>query len=147
MPPFDYNLSHYTGWTRAHWEYMLARATYGYVLAADLSGSPARALFPDDRADRPDAVDALEAFWRLGLAWGAWLYNPQNPSALEFQGREINLAALMRDALIQGTDRANSYTYWGDIGDMDQRIVETSNLSLALWLSRARVFHELLILD
>lgn len=140
VPDLDYTLSPYTGWTRAHWEHMLARATYGYVLAAERNGSPARALFPDDRCDRPDDVDALEAFSRIALPWGAWLRNPANPSTIAYQGHAINLDALMRDALVQGTNPENPYTYWGDIGDMDQRIVETSNLALALLLSRERVF-------
>ena len=99
LPPLNYTLSPYTGWTRKHWEVVLARLTYGYVLAAERQGSPARALFPDDRCDRPDAVDALEAFARLGVSWGAWLRNPANPACLTFQGREINLEALLRQAL------------------------------------------------
>lgn len=122
---------------------MLARATYGYALASERQRSPARALFPDDRCDRPDDVDALEAFSRIALPWGGWLRNPANPSVLEFQGRQIDVAVVMRQALVDGTNPENPYTYWGDIGHMDQRIVETSNLSLALWFSRERVFNRL----
>lgn len=140
-PAPDFKKSPYTGWTRAHWEHMLARATYGYVLAGERNGSPARALFPDDRCDRPDAVDASEAFSRIALPWGTWLCNAANPSTLAFADREIDLADLMRRALIQGTDPTNPYTYWGDIGHLDQRIVETSNLALAVWFSRERVFY------
>jgi hypothetical protein len=141
LPPTDFSLSPFTGWTRAHWEHVLARATYGYLLASERNGSPARALFPDDRCDRPDDVDALEAFSRIALAWGAWLHNPHNPDILTYQGHEINLPQLMRAALSEGTDSTNQYTYWGDFGDLDQRIVESANLSLALWLSRERVFY------
>src|SRR4030095_10693163 len=140
VPPLDYVLSPYTGWTRAHWEMMLARATHGYVLASARLGSPARALFPDDRAERPDAVDALEAFSRLALPWGSWLRNPANPAVLCFDGKAINLETLMRQALLEGTNRANPFTYWGDVEHMDQRIVEIANISIALWLSHGRVF-------
>jgi hypothetical protein len=61
LPPLDYERSPYTGWTRGHWEAVLARLTYGFALAAEPQGSPARALFPDDRCGRPDSVDGLEA--------------------------------------------------------------------------------------
>ncbi|MGQ0604036.1 MAG: DUF2264 domain-containing protein, partial [Anaerolineales bacterium] len=140
LPASNYAHSSYTGWTRAHWEVVLARLTYGYVLAAERQGSPARALFPDDRCDRPDSVDGLEAFARIAVAWGAWLRNPANPATLHFQGRGINLDVLLRQALLDGTNPRSSATYWGDIGHMDQRIVENSNIALALWMSRDRVF-------
>lgn len=140
FPPLDYDLSPYTGWTRTHWETLLARATYGYVLAAERNGSMARALYPDDYCDRPDSVDALEAFARIAAAWGAWLRNPANPACLHFAGREINIEALLGDALLDGTNASQPHTYWGDIGDMDQRIVETADIAVAIWLSRDRVF-------
>ena len=140
LPALDYARSPYTGWTRAHWEAVLARLTYGFTLAAQRQGSPARALFPDDRCDRPDSVDGLEAFARIAVAWGAWLRNQANPETLQFQGHEINLAALLKQGLLDGTNPESPDTYWGDIEDMDQRIVENSNIAMALWLSHERVF-------
>ena len=44
LPPYDHARAPYTGWTRAHWERLLARMTYGFVLASEVTGSPARAL-------------------------------------------------------------------------------------------------------
>jgi hypothetical protein len=140
LPPLDFELSPFTGWTRDHWAHLLARLTYGYVLAAERQGTPARALFPGDRCDRPDSVDALEALARIAVPWSAWLHNPANPVALRFGGREMDLQALLRQALVEGTDPARPRAYWGDIGPKDQRIVEAANLAMAVWLSRARVF-------
>ncbi|HJS20814.1 MAG TPA: DUF2264 domain-containing protein [Anaerolineales bacterium] len=140
LPPLDFACSPYTGWTRAHWEAVLARLTYGFTLAFEPQGSPARALFPDDRCDRPDSVDGLEAFARIAVAWGAWLRNSANPETLQFQGHELNLVDLLKQGLLDGTNPKSTDTYWGDIEDMDQRIVENSNIAMAVWLSRERVF-------
>jgi hypothetical protein len=143
FPAFDFDLSPYTGWTRAHWEYVLARMTYGYAKIAEQSGSPARVLYPDDRRGLPDSVDAIESFARIASVWGAWLRNPANPAILKFQDHEINLEMLLRQALLEGMNSSNPYTYWGDIGHLDQRIVESADIAVAIWMSRERVFNKM----
>ena len=143
FPALDFALSPFTGWTRAHWEYVLARTTFGYVSAAERTGSPARVLFPDDRRGMPDSVDAVESFARIASAWGSWLHNPANPATLKFEDHELNLEALLRQALLDGTSPSNAYTYWGDIGHLDQRIVESADIAVALWMSRERVFNKM----
>jgi len=143
FPDFDFALSPYTGWTRAHWQYVLTRITYGYVLIAERSGSPARVLYSHDRRGMPDAVDAIESFARIASAWGAWLLNPANPSILKFEGVEIDLELLLQRGLLEGTDPSNPYTYWGDIGHLDQRIVESADIAVTIWMSRERVFNKM----
>jgi hypothetical protein len=143
FPALDFDLSPFTGWTRAHWEYMLARMTYGYAKLAERSGSPARVLYPDDRRGLPDSVDAIESFARIASAWGAWLRNLSNPATLKFQGREINIENLLRRALLDGTNPSNPHTYWGNIGHLDQRIVESADIAVALWMTRERVFQKM----
>jgi hypothetical protein len=140
FPPLDFTAARFTGWTREHWVAVLARLTCGYARAAEQSGSPARALFPDDRRGLPDAVDAVEAFARMASGWGAWLANPANPAQVHFDGQGYDVEALLSQALLDGTDRAKPLTYWGDMGHMDQRLVESGDIALALWLSRERVF-------
>src|SRR5262245_28807731 len=136
FPDFDFDLSPYTGWTRAHWEYIFARMTYGYAKIAEGTGSPARVLYPDDRRGLPDSVDAIGSFERIASAWGACLLNPANPATKRFQGHEINLETLLRQALLDGSDSTNPYTYWGDITHLDQRIVESADIAVAIWMSR-----------
>jgi len=143
MPRLDYGHSPFTGWARGHWEALLARLTYGYVRAAEPYGSSARALYPDDRRGLPDTADALESFARISAAWGAWLHNPANPACLSFEGHDLNIELLLRQALLEGTDRSNPLTYWGDIEDMSQQIVECADVALTLWLSRERVFNRM----
>lgn len=141
--PFDFSLSPYTGWTRAHWEHLLARVTYGYVRAAENYGSYARALYPDDRRDLPDAVDALESFARIASAWGSYLSHPNNPAILTFNDRALNLEGILARALLEGTDESNPRTYWGRMHALDQRIVEAADTALAVWFSRERIFNRL----
>lgn len=143
FPAFDFDVSPYTGWTRAHWEYILARMTYGYARIAEQSGSPARVLYPDDRRGLPDSVDAIESFARIASAWGAWLCNPENPAVLTFESYEMNLETILRQALLDGTNPSNPYLYWGDIGHLDQRIVESADIAVAIWMSRERVFNKM----
>jgi hypothetical protein len=143
LPPPDHQHSPHTGWTRAHWRAVLARLTYGFVLASEKQGSPARALFPGDRCDRPDSVDGLEAFSRIGVGWASWLYNPANSDTLTFDGHELNLVSLLKQGLLDGTDPSKPSTYWGDIAHMDQRLVEASNIAITLWLSKDRVFNQM----
>lgn len=143
FPAFDFELSPYTGWTRAHWEHILARMTYGYARIAERSGSPARVLYPDDRRGLPDSVDAIESFARIASTWGSWLRNPANPATLNFQDHEINVETLLRQGLLDGTNSSNPSTYWGDIGHLDQRIVESADIAVAIWMSRERVFNKM----
>ncbi len=140
FPPPNHDLSPYTGWTREHWEAIFARLTYGYVLAADRHGSLARALYPDDRRNLPDSVDALESFARMASAWGAWLRNPANPASVYFEGRELNIEILLRQALLDGTNPKSLRTYWGNMDHMSQHIVEAADVAVAIWFSRVRVF-------
>jgi hypothetical protein len=143
FPTLDFDRSTYTGWTRAHWEYILARMTHGYAKIAERSGSPARVLYPDDRRGLPDSVDAIESFARIASAWGSWLRNPANPAILNFQGNEIDVEAILYQTLLDGTNPSNPHTYWGDIGHLDQRIVESADIAVAIWMSRERVFNKM----
>lgn len=143
FPSFDFEQSPYTGWTRTHWEYILARMTYGYAKIAEWSGSPARVLYPDDRRGFPDAVDAIESFARIASAWGAWLRNPANSATLKFQGHDLDLESLLRQALLDGTNPSSPSTYWGEISHLDQRIVESADIAVAIWMSRERVFNRM----
>jgi hypothetical protein len=143
FPPLDFERSPYTGWRRPHWEALLARLTYGYQLAAERSGSPARALYPDDLRNQPDSVDALESFARIAPAWAAWLYNPSNPARISFAGRQMDLAELLSRALLEGTNPDNPHTYWGEMDHFSQPIVEAADVAIAVWLSRERVFNQL----
>ena len=143
LPALDFAQARYTGWIRDHWVALLARMTYGYALAADRGGSPARALYVDDRRGLPDAVDGVESFARMASGWAAWLSNPANPACLSWDGHSLDVEALLSRGLLDGTDPANPATYWGDMGHMEQRLVESADIAAAVWLTRERVFNQM----
>jgi hypothetical protein len=60
-----------------------------------------------------------------------------------FRGHEINIERLLHQALLDGTNPSNPYTYWGDIGHLDQRIVESADIAVTIWMSRERVFNKM----
>ena len=62
---------------------------------------------------------------------------------MNFQGHEINVETLLRQALLDGTNPSNPYTYWGDIDHLDQRIVESADIAVTIWMSRERVFNKM----
>jgi hypothetical protein len=143
FPELNFELSPYTGWTRAHWEAILARMTYGYWLAAERSGSAARVLYPDDRRGLPDGADAIESFARMASGWAGWLSNPNNPAEVTFDEHMVNIEMLVRNGLLDGTNKANPRTYWGDMDHLDQRIVESADIAVVIWMSRERVFNKM----
>lgn len=94
--------------------------------AADLPGLPSR---------HGKSVDALEAFARTAPLVASWLRSGRPTHVMISGGRSIDLIEMIARGVRAGTDR-NSPGYWGDIHDLDQRIVEASDVALALWLSR-----------
>jgi hypothetical protein len=111
-----------------------------------LRSDPARLLeccIPMIVAACPTRSMPLSRFARIASAWGAWLRNPANPAVIQFQDYEINLETLLRQAFLDGTNPSNPSTYWGDIGHLDQRIVESADIAVCLWMSRERVFNRM----
>ncbi len=68
--------------------------------------------------------------WGLGPLFGA--DNSNLPAAMQIEIKDW--AALYRTGLIHGTD-PNAPSYWGDIYDFDQKMVETAALDAALALA------------
>jgi hypothetical protein len=79
--------------------------------------------------------DRMEGFTRILPLIAAWLHGGR-PARLRLAcGTEVDLAELMREGMLAGTDPASS-EYWGDIEDRDQRLVEAADVALGLWLAR-----------
>ena len=107
-----------------------------------VSPKGALAFYPGLPSRHGARADALEGFSRSAPLWGAWVHSGRGTTLENANGTEIDLASAFRKGLIAGTD-PTSPEYWGTITDLDQRIVEASDIALSLWLFRDYVWKSL----
>ena len=100
-----------------------------------------RAHYPGAKSENGRAIEGLEGFARMFPVAGAWLASGRAQSLPAGDGR-IDLADAFARGLAAGTDPSRA-TYWGRIGDFDQRLVEAADVALGLWLSREHVWSRL----
>lgn len=87
-------------------------------------------------------ADALEGFSRSAPMWGAWVKSGRPHAIRLLNGSTVDLVNEFRQGLLAGTDPAGD-EYWGDVSDLDQRIVEASDIALSVWLFRETVWDTL----
>lgn len=87
-------------------------------------------------------VDALEGFSRSAPMWAAWVHSGRPRVIRMLNGNTVDLVDRFRQGLLSGTDPRGD-EYWGDVSDLDQRIVEASDIALSLWLFRETVWDTL----
>ena len=105
-----------------------ARADYlalaGYVVEGFLTyATPtnARARYPGLHAGGKRQAEEFEGFSRVAPLMAVWLENSKSTMLTLPSGRTADLAAVLEEGLLAGTDPRNP-DYWGDIIDRDQRI-------------------------
>jgi hypothetical protein len=136
-PSEDRERSPYTGWTRAHYEAVFARTLLGFVEHRSPDGARTR------YAGGEKLPAAMEGAMRMLPALEAWLSCPCNPDRISIEGRELDVAALARDIIINGTD-PRSRDYWHPIGKgWDQRKVEAAALASFLVHTHDRIWAQL----
>lgn len=111
---------------------------FRYLIAGFLaykSDGAARAHYPGFGSSHGRSIDGLEGFSRIAPLIAAWLAGdrPQVVQVPSFG--DIDLLALLSSALEEGTNPASA-AYWGDIGMLDQRVVEAADIALTIWLTR-----------
>lgn len=136
-PAEDRERSPYTGWTRAHYEAVFGRLLLGFVDHRSLFG--ARTRYPGGET----LPAAMEGATRMLPALGAWLACACNPDRVRVNGRELDVVAIARTIVLNGTD-PQSPDYWHPSrGGWDQREVEATWVAEFLVRSRARVWDRL----
>jgi hypothetical protein len=123
---------------------------FDYLLAGFLEfRTPAgeRAYYPGFKGMRGHRIEGLEGFARTVPLFASWLASGRGEQVSDPRtSAPIDLAALIRDGLLAGTD-PEAPTYWGEIGDMDQRLVEAADIAVILWLTRASIWAHLTLTE
>nr|WP_294170981.1 DUF2264 domain-containing protein [uncultured Sphingomonas sp.] len=123
---------------------------FDYLLAGFLEFRTAageRAYYPGFKGMRGHRIEGLEGFARTAPLFASWLASGRGEQVADPRNSgSIDLAELIRDGLLAGTDPAAD-TYWGAIGDVDQRCVEAADVALILWLTRASIWARLAPLE
>ncbi|EGU29487.1 hypothetical protein VIBRN418_14736 [Vibrio sp. N418] len=99
------------------------------------------AYYPGYCSQQTARLDAMEGCSRVLPTLAAWLHsNKSNKAGLySLDHQPLDIADWMRQAFVAGTDPKH-VGYWGAIENYDQRICESADLALALWLSKPFVW-------
>lgn len=99
------------------------------------------AYYPGRPSQQNARLDAMEGCSRVLPTLAAWLHaNPTQQGCLHSKNNEtLDVADWIQKAFLAGTDPQHK-GYWGRIEDYDQRICESADLALTLWLSKTQVW-------
>ncbi|MDX1301348.1 DUF2264 domain-containing protein [Photobacterium sp.] len=99
------------------------------------------AYYPGRPSQQTARTDAMEGVSRVIPTLAVWLHaNGQSTTVIYgLNNKVIDVAQLLRTAFLAGTNPEHK-GYWGQLHDYDQRICESADLALALWLSKAWVW-------
>jgi len=100
-----------------------------------------RAHYPGAKSESGHRIDGFEAYARMFPMAAAWLSSGR-PATIRTAGGPLDLAETFARGLAAGTD-PNHPAYWGAVTGYSQRLVESADIALGLWLSRETVWARL----
>ena len=137
----NWKLSPCTGWTRDHWEEVLADLMLGCLKYS----TPAKSMirFPGGHGSFYDPrTVGMEGFTRMLWLAGAHLYNRPD-GRIVLAGKSVDLAAHCTEGLLVGTNPKAGDDYWGDMRTHHQTTVEGAALAVFLFFSRRQVWDKM----
>lgn len=100
------------------------------------------AYYPGRPSQQTARTDAIEGVSRVLPTLAAWLHaHPEGTPLLGLNGKPMDVVAIIRSSLLAGTNPSHK-GYWGELHDYDQRICESADLALVLWLSKKQVWEQ-----
>ncbi|WP_080871165.1 DUF2264 domain-containing protein [Vibrio fluvialis] len=97
------------------------------------------AYYPGRPSQQNARTDAVEGASRVLPTLAAWLHYSGKTVMSGLDGQLMDIAGMLSRAFLAGTDPKHP-GYWGKLHDYDQRICESADLALALWLSKLQVW-------
>jgi len=95
-----------------------------------------RVFYPGMGSVHGYRLSGLEGFARTAPLMAAWIASGRDPAPMDpLTHKPVGLVAILRKGLLAGTD-PDGPSYWGEITDFDQRIVEAADIARVLWLTR-----------
>ncbi len=101
----------------------------------------ARANYPGTPSKNGRASDGVEGFARFFPLAASWLASGR-PDEVEVGGRRVSISSLLREGLLAGTDR-DGPEFWGVITTGNQRLFESADVALGVWLTRESIWAKL----
>jgi hypothetical protein len=132
-------MAHETPFDRAEAESMWERLIAGWADRLDDTGAR---IFLDGVTAAYDAGGSYEGVTRMFWALGGWLSHPNRPSQIHWRAKSYDLVAIMRSAVLAGTDPENR-GYWGVPREDQLSLVESGHVCYALWQTRERLWERL----
>lgn len=102
------------------------------------------AYYPGRPSQQSARTDAMEGCSRVLPTLAAWLSQNEGVTTVlnGLNGQPMDIGLWLKKAFLAGTDPRHP-GYWGELHDYDQRICESADLALALWMSRKVVWETL----
>ncbi|KGI83320.1 hypothetical protein JY98_18950, partial [Exiguobacterium mexicanum] len=100
------------------------------------------AYYPGSPGQQTVKTDAMEGVSRVLPLLAAWLVHHQQPIIKGLNQQPFNIAEMIKSAFVNGTNPSHK-GYWGKLENYDQKICESADLALTLWLSRKWVWDQL----
>ncbi|HDL7933307.1 DUF2264 domain-containing protein [Yersinia enterocolitica] len=100
------------------------------------------AYYPGSPGQQTVRTDAIEGVSRVLPLLAAWLVHYRQETIIGLNSKTFNISDMIKSAFLHGTDPEHK-GYWGKIENYDQKICESADLALALWLSREWIWDKL----
>lgn len=86
-------------------------------------------------------INQLEGVARTLPLFAAWIYSGRE-GVIKSDNKEVDLVSLIRSSIVNGTN-PKSKSYWGEIDDYSQKVLEASDIVKVLWMTKKDIWNHL----